>query len=78
MLLQVAIIRYMMSSTITDQFPRPVCESESIAIFRTTLKRMYIDKQLEESAPIEDEHICNYSCIDSVVNYVLEDSGESV
>ena len=68
---------------ITDEFyeyrsvSKPIYESESPSIFKKTLKRMYLDKQLEESAPSEEEHVCNYSCIDSVVNYVLQDSEES-
>jgi len=48
--------------------------SQSLPVFKKTLKRMYLDRQMEESAPREEDHPCNYSCIDSVVNFVLEDS----
>jgi len=46
----------------------------SLTVFKKQLKLLYLEKQLEESIAKDDEHICNYSCIDSVVNYVLEDS----
>ncbi len=48
-------------------------DSQSLPIFKKTLKRMYLDRQMDESAPCDDENVCNYSCIESVVNFVLEE-----
>jgi len=45
----------------------------SMSMFKRHLKQIYLDKQTEESAPREED-VFNYSCIESVVNFVLEDS----
>jgi len=42
--------------------------TQSLPVFKKSLKQMYLDRQIEESVPSEEDHPCNYSCIDSVVN----------
>jgi len=44
-------------------------------VFKKEVKNAYLRQQVEECTVVEDEHICNYSCIESVVNnYCHSDS----
>jgi len=79
------VARYMVKSSyeLLRISGRVLCDFQSVsdskflsALFKKTLKlkRMYLDRKIEESAPNDEDYLCNYSCIDSIVNFVLEDS----
>ncbi len=43
-------------------------------VFKRELGKAYLTRQADECSLAEDEHICNYSCIESVVNNYNSDS----